>query len=164
MRGDPSCPNPKKQDGKPRVNHGLDEATSLKVSEMAKEKEKTMPKRQHIPDEAKYTIEIDGKVVAEFCCHCGRFVKGASMHGTQEHKGKQNLYPYVLLSGSDAQTPGASPSPAPLLTAAAQLAPVHLPAWPSAAAFSPPPDLPVPAIDTDIFMARSTNYDFGDMP
>jgi len=159
MRGDPSCPNPKKRDGKPRVNHGLDEATSLKVSEMAKEKEKTMPKRQHVPDDARYTIEIDGKVVAEFCRHCGRFVKGASMHPTKEHKGKRNLYPHVPLSGSEAQVPAASPAPSP--TAAAQLAPVQLP---SVDAFGPPQDLPVPAIDTDIFMARSANYDFGDMP
>jgi len=159
MRGDPSYPNPKKRDGKPRVNHGLDEATSLKVSEMAKEKEKTMPKRQHIPDDARYTIEIGGKVVAEFCRHCGHFVKAESIHPTKEHKGKQNLYPYVPLSGSEAQTPVASPAPSPTVTA--QLAPVQLP---SADAFSPPQDLPVPAIDTDIFMARSANYDFGDMP
>ena len=81
------------------------------------------------------------------------------MHPTKEHKGKRNLYPHVPLSGSEAQIPAASPAPSP--TATAQLAPVQLP---SVDAFGPPQDLPVPAIDTDIFMARSANYDFGDMP
>jgi len=50
-----------------RVNHGLDEATSLKVSEMACEKLLTMPARANIPDSIQYTIVINGAVVAKYC-------------------------------------------------------------------------------------------------
>ena len=161
MRGDPKCPNPKEQrGGKPKITHGLDEATSLKVSALAKEKEKTMPKKEHIPDDAECTIEIDGKVAARFCRHCGRFVKGASMHGTKEHKGKRNLCTYVAppSEGTSPTTPAPAPSPAPV-AAAAQIA--MLPVAPTSFI---PHELQVPVIDTDIFMARSTNYDFGAMP
>jgi len=161
MRGDPKCPNPKEQHGgKPKITHGLDEATSLKVSALAKEKEKTRPKKEHIPDNAEYTIEIDGKLVAQFCCHCGRFVKEASMHGTKEHKGKRNLCPYLTPPPDGASAPAPAPAPSPTPVAAAtQIAMV-----PVASTSFIPQDLPVPVIDTKICMARSTNYDFGGMP
>lgn len=162
MRGDPKCPNPKtKRAGQPKVNHGLDEATSLKVSALAKEKEKTMPKRQHIPDDAEFSIEIEGKLLAKFCRHCGRFVKGDSMHWTKEHKGTRNLFPYVpLTSSSPAESPAPAPAPSPTPGAAAQLATIPL----VASTLDAPQELPVPVIDTEIFMARSAHYDFGTMP
>jgi len=51
MCGDPKCPNPEERRGrKPKITHGLDVATSLKVSALAKEKENAMPKKEHIPD------------------------------------------------------------------------------------------------------------------
>jgi len=50
-----------------RVNHGLDEATSLKVSEMAREKLLTMPLRANIPDSIQHTIVINGAILAKYC-------------------------------------------------------------------------------------------------
>ena len=82
------------------------------------------------------------------------------MHGTKEHKGKRNLCTYVAppSEGTSPTAPAPAPSPAPI-AAAAQIAMV-----PVAPTSFIPHELPVPAIDTDIFMARSTNYDFGAMP
>ena len=73
-----------------------------------------MPKREHIPDDARHTITIDGKELAVYCRHCGKFFKGASMHSTAEHKGKQS-YPYVgpAPSGAPAPAPAPAPDPAP---------------------------------------------------
>jgi len=86
-----------------RVNHGLDEATSLKVGELAKEKIQTMPPRAQIPDDAQYCVSIGGQVLAKCCRHFGWFVKGASAHFTKDHTDTRNLFRY---SGS------ASPPPA----------------------------------------------------
>ena len=136
-----------------RVNHGLDEATSLKVSEMAREKLLTMPSRANIPDSAQYTIAIDGTVRAKYCRHCGRFVKGASAHFTKDHTGTRNLFRYTGASGS---TP-AETAPSTPATATASLAGVTVDrSVPEAA-------LNAPVIDAHDYMYKDVDYDFGFM-
>ena len=136
-----------------RVNHGLDEATSLKVGEMAREKLLTMPARANIPDSAQHTISIDGAVVAKYCRHCGRFVKGASAHFTKDHTGTRNLFRYTG-AGTSAPSETASPPPA---TATASLAGVTLDrSVPEAA-------LNAPVIDAHDYMHQDVDYDFGFM-
>ena len=73
--------------------HGLSDDVSKKCNELMKEKLKSMPSREQIPDDAKYSIEVNGKTVAKYCRHCGRFSKGNSQHYTTEHKG-QKKFPY----------------------------------------------------------------------
>jgi len=85
-----------------KSKHGLDDATNLKVIEAVKNK--TLPDRGSISDSTKLDIIIDGKTLAKYCRHCGRFTKGASQHYTSEHTGTQSLFAYT---GS----PSSSPSP-----------------------------------------------------
>ena len=73
--------------------HGLSDEVNKRCNELIKEKLKSMPSREQIPDDAKHSIEVDGKTVAKYCRHCGRFSKGSSQHYTSEHKG-QRKFPY----------------------------------------------------------------------
>lgn len=105
------CPNK----DKPKASHGLDEATSLKINELAKAKQETMPTRGAIPDDAKYDIEIDGEVKAKHCHHCGHFSKGASAHYTFEHKGTQSFpfNPQATMAAIPSPSGSCSASPLP---------------------------------------------------
>ena len=69
-----------------------------------KERMKTMPSNASIPDDAKHTIEIDGKVLAKYCRHCKRFTKGNKAHFTTEHT-SPNKVPYQP-DGSQTQAAG----------------------------------------------------------
>jgi len=136
-----------------RVYHGLDEATSLKVSEMAHEKLLTMPSRANIPDSAQHTVAIDGAVRAKHCQHCGRFVKGASAHFTKDHTGTRNLF---QCAGASSSTPAETAPSAPA-TATASLAGVTVDrSVPEAA-------LNAPVIDAHDYMCKDVDYDFGFM-
>ena len=156
FRGDPSCPKlgtPPPAGGSsggsaPGISrHGLDDATSAEVLVQSTLMFKTMPPRENIPDEAEYNIVVGGKIVAKYCRHCGRFVKGGSQHYTKDHTGTRSVFAY--------QGPATS-TPAPAIMAAlANLSPAV------------PVDLTdVPKVDSKSFLFRHqtpTNYDFGSM-
>ena len=94
--GDPNCPkwNPK---------HGLTKEEALHVIAKQKEMYSSMPPRVNVPDDAKYCITFNGKELAKYCRHCGRFVKGTGAHYTSDHKGsRRTAY----------QSPAAAPAPA----------------------------------------------------
>ena len=98
-KGHDGCPGPDGGTNSGETNrrnanpkHGLDEATVLKVNESIRGK--TLPERSNIPDSAKYDITIDGKMVAKYCRHCGRFTKGSRQHYTSEHTGTRSLFAY----------------------------------------------------------------------
>jgi hypothetical protein len=120
MRGSPDCP------GKPaapapgtaaaagsgtdtKSKHGLDPATHAIVLAKCAEKLLTMPKKENIPDDAEYNVMHNGQIVAKFCRHCGRFVKGESKHYTKEHTGTRSHVPYVPPTATPAVVAGASP-------------------------------------------------------
>ena len=46
-----------------------------------------MPDFADIPDDARYTIKIDGVTMAIFCKKCKRFTRGTKKHHTSEHRG-----------------------------------------------------------------------------
>ena len=73
-----------------------------------------MPKREHIPDDADLVIkDAEGKVCAKYCRHCNIYTKGyTTAHFTREHKGSNNLCPYVAPpeSGTAAPPPTTSVS------------------------------------------------------
>ena len=75
--------------GKPRTaSHGIPDNMIDADNKAIKEKEATLPERKHIHDDTVYCVTIGGKDWAKYCRHCGRFVKGRSMHTTKEHNGK----------------------------------------------------------------------------
>jgi uncharacterized OB-fold protein len=130
--------------------HGLDDATAAKATELATAKLLTMPPRENITDEAEYSIAVEGKIVAKYCCHCGRFVKGGRQHYTKDHTGLRNRFPYK------GPAPSAPPSSTPSVTA-------------SLANVNPNMVEPItsfPSIDSHSYLFRHqerTNYDFGSM-
>ncbi|MCP4504126.1 MAG: hypothetical protein GY822_29725 [Deltaproteobacteria bacterium] len=100
------------------ATHGLDDATNKKGKALIQEKMKTTPPRQSIPDDAVYCIKIDGKEVAVYCRHCGRFGKGKNAHKTTEHTGSRRFNygptseaPIVEAPTKDA--PAQAPAPGP---------------------------------------------------
>lgn len=168
FRGDPSCP--KKATTPPGDNpadrhnkHGLPDEVNSKLPELIKAKFLTMPARENIPDEAQYDLKIDGKIVAKYCRHCGRFVKGASQHYTPEHKGTRFKFSYVGPASNQvpalAAVGAATPAPAPAMAAMASFTPSKSTRWGS------PPDLSkVPTISTADFENRRGNYDMESIP
>lgn len=165
FRGDPSCP---KKNGTEDTNgggsnsktkHGLDDATTAKILEMAQSKLKTMPPRENIPDDATYDIKLDGKIVAKYCRHCGRFSKGATAHYTSEHKGTRLNFKYV-------GPPPAAPSAPAAATAAVARVRFESPSNKSSWGCKDAPDLSkVPMIETSQVMEnRFADHDFGSMP
>ena len=142
--------------------HGLDSDTSIKVSALAKAKLLTMPPRANIPDSADYSISIDGKVLAIYCRHCGRFTKGESKHSTITHEGTRNQFAYVppASSGGIAPAPAPAPPPSvpPIMANLADLG-IDLDKVP----LSTPNDFIHPGASSDIFW-QQTSYDFGSSP
>jgi hypothetical protein len=109
--------------GGPRgvAKHGLDDATNLKVIALIKEQEKVLlptclsiAALYEVDSKAtdKYDISLDGKVIAKYCLHCGRYTKGKTAHSSAEHTGRL----FTPRPG------GAAPSPAPAPSAAAVIA------------------------------------------
>ena len=90
----------------------LSDEVNTKCNALIKDQLETMPDKSNIPADAKYTIEVDGKVVAKYCNVCGRFVKGSKQHFTSEHR-KRNP-----------NTPSPSPSPSPSTNAGGMTAAV----------------------------------------
>ena len=82
------------------------------------------------------------------------------MHGTKEDKGTCDLCPCIAPPSdrTSALAPAPDSSPAPV-AAATQITMV-----PVASTSFIPQELPVPVIDTKIFVARSANCDFGGVP
>jgi len=126
IRGDPACkgkPKPdsdkSSSDDKPaqEKRHDLSDEVARKVNAKAKEIMATMPKREHIPDDADLVIkDAEGKVCAKYCRHCNIYTKGyTTAHFTREHKGSNNLCPYIA--------PPESGTAAPLLPSTAWTSP-----------------------------------------
>ena len=92
-----------------------------KLSSLIKAKLKTMPSRKEMPADAEYSIEMDGKVVAEYCQKCRRFTKGDKRHSTKEHV-KKKTSSLMAQTRSAPTTDASSPTP------------------PHAVSFSPPVD------------------------
>jgi hypothetical protein len=120
----------------------------------------SMPKRENIPDDAKYNVMHQGRIVAMYCRHCGRFSKGASQHYTKEHTGTRSLFPYQ-------GTIAAAPTQHPLSLPLSSLKPLAFHSPPaitaSLTAHSPEVDLTnVPVISSSSFLCRQeVSYDLG---
>ena len=71
----------------PPGTNGLTPEQSEQISKLIKEKLATMPDFKDIPDDARYTIEIDGTTMAIFCNKCKRFTRGTKKHHSTEHRG-----------------------------------------------------------------------------
>ena len=91
----------------PPGTNGLSTEENSKVSELVREKFKTMPRRKDIADDAVYEIELDGKVVAIYCKQCRRFTRGDKKHKTTEHRGR----PQAKAKASGMMAMEASPAP-----------------------------------------------------
>jgi len=130
--------------------HGLDEDTVLKISKAIKGK--NLPERSKIPDSAKYDVTIDGKMVAKYCRHCGRFTEGARQHYTSEHTGTQSLFAYQPPTSStpEEHRPVATAALAGINVAPEEHRPTHLG--------------DVQTVDTDESMScQAVDYGFGFM-
>lgn len=171
LKGDPKCPKYQPNGpphGRRQGTHGLDDATNSQVSELIKIKLANMPEQKHIPDDAQHTVEINGKVVAKYCRHCGRFGKGTIAHFTKDHKGGRRHCAYQA-PPTGAPVPAPAPAGPPLVPAGPPLVPAggHL----AAASTESPPCPPdgalnladVPSISTQAFLHQEVSYDFGAM-
>lgn len=129
----------------------MDDATHARVVALCKTMADTMPARENIPDDAEYSVPMDGEIVAKYCRHCGRFTKGASQHYTKAHTGTRLQFAYQ----GPASAPSPTVAPAPVVAAAlANLSPTGTPTFAD-----------VPQIDTQVFLHRQeVNYDFAAMP
>ena len=103
LASDPNCP---KKDG---PTHGLSDEVNKLCSEKIKEALSSLPPRANIPDDAEHTIVVNGAVVAKYCRHCGRYVKGRNAHFTSGHTGRMR-FSYKPPSKDDAAD---APAPAP---------------------------------------------------
>ena len=101
---------------------GLSEEVFNKCNELIKEREKTLPKVENIPDNANLTIEVDGQVVAKFCRHCSKFKRGNTAHFTHEHKGTLRRVPYQppTEEANTSKVPDSGQTPASSNVAASQ--------------------------------------------
>jgi hypothetical protein len=160
FRGDPKCTKTLVSPATPHPpRHGLDDATAAKVTELAAAKLTSMPPRENILDEAEYSIAVEGKIVAKYCRHCGRFVKGDSQHFTKDHTGLRTRFPY--------KAPAATTPPSTLpsaLSPTVRFAPTVSAALANLSHGVPPPN--VPTIDSTAYLFRhqsGTNYDFSSM-
>ena len=182
LKGDPNCPNL----GKPL--HGLTEEEVAFVNATAKERLASMPPRKNVPDEPVLKIELNGKTLAIYCRHCGRFTKGSSAHTTADHKGKYKIEyagPADTAAAAPAPAPAPSPSPSPKASVAtlpnsgpapspsASASPVaKVASLPEAAPKNNLSTLPegmtpacIPIVENDTFFnGPPATYDFGSMP
>ncbi len=113
-----------------------------------------MPPRQHIPDDAEYNITLDGKLVAKYCRHCGRFGKGDTAHYTKEHVGQRNRFEYKGPPPSES-APTPAPAPAPPPTAGGHMAQFCSPITVDLSS--------APTIQTEEYLHTARDYDFGSM-
>ena len=75
-----------------------------------------MSPRANIPDDAEHTIVVNGAVVAKYCRHCGRHVKGRNAHFTKGHHGRQRFSYKPPTSDDAAAAPAGSANLAGLST------------------------------------------------
>jgi hypothetical protein len=95
---------------------GLTHEVDKKTSKAIKTKFATLPSREHITDDAKHSITIDGKVTAKYCCHHGNFVRGKKAHFTSECKlPDDKKFAYQPRAGGNmaSVSPKNTPSPSP---------------------------------------------------
>jgi hypothetical protein len=161
--------------GSRKSRHGLSDAVLVEAKALAKTQLSTLPAREQIPADAEYNIKLKNPqgvdyIVGKWCTHCNRFVYGASMHYTKEHKGTSRFV-------------APAPTAAPVVAALAGIAPAPAAATPPAAAApvvaavagivhtthlaptSASVDLAsVPVISSEAFLNRQPQYDFGSMP
>ena len=101
LANSPDCPL------KDQPAHGLSKEVSEECSRLIKECK--LSDRAHIADDAEHHIIVNRAIVAKYCRHCGRFVKGKNAHYTKGHKGK-NRYAYKPLNSAPAPAPGPAPN------------------------------------------------------
>jgi len=89
---------------------GLSKEVDEKTIAAAKQKMESMPPREQIPDDAKYTITIDGTVTAKYCRHCGNFCRGARAHFTPDCRNRTKFAYQPAVAGNLASV---TPNPAP---------------------------------------------------
>jgi hypothetical protein len=158
--------------GSRKSRHGLSDAVLAEAKALAKTQLSTLPARENIPADAEYNIKLKNPqgidyIVGKWCTHCNRFVCGASMHYTKEHKGTTR---FVAPAQVAAPVVAAVAGLVPALTAAAPVVPVVAAVAgivhpPNHAPSSAPIDLAsVPVISSEAFLNRQTQYDFGSMP
>lgn len=160
IRGASACPGkkPTTSGGTPdsKAKHGFDDATHAIVLGLCKAKLESMPTRENIPDDAEYNVMHQGKIVAMYCRHCGRFSKGASKHYTKDHTGTRSIFPYQAPA-----TPALASVPSvPSETPRVSFAPAVMA---SLANHDPGIDLAnVPPIETAAFLSRQEiDYNLG---
>ena len=107
--------------GSPKCeNHVADDkwtdADNIAIKDLIKAKNQTLPDRKLIPDSAEYSVMYKNVIVAKYCRHCGRFVRGSNAHYTPGHKGSYKFAYRPNPTGAGdaaAGTPAATPAPAP---------------------------------------------------
>jgi len=114
-------------------SHGLDRDLARRCNELIKSRILELGDPKLIPIGAKHDIVIDGKVMAKYCAHCGRFVKGHNAHYTTEHTGPRSTtkfkpHPNSNPQGPPREAPASLPGPA---TAAVAAHPMYPPTVPS---------------------------------
>ena len=98
-----------------KTSSGLTPDVDKKTTEAIKEKMESMPPREQIPDDAKHTISVGGKVTAKYCRHHGKFMRGKAAHFTPDCKlpdEKKCAY-QPRAAGNMASVPSPSTAPAP---------------------------------------------------
>ena len=147
--------------------HGLNATTLTKVNAAIKETLKTMPPQVNIPDDAEYKIELDGKILAKYCRHCGFFSKGASAHYTTEHTNSRRHVPYQPPSKAPSDTDTTPTIAGNVGVMGGFPAPPPSTAGPFCAATSDSqgqPNCEVPLVPTEAFLRGPVSYDLGTTP
>jgi len=125
----PDCPDPRKdgvatsQAAAP-TSHGLDRNLARLCNEKIKARLLELGDPRNIPEGARYDIVLEGKVVAKYCNHCRRFIKGHNSHYTTEHTGprQSRFKSKAAPSGPSVAAPGDPPGPAIAAVASLPLA------------------------------------------
>jgi hypothetical protein len=154
--------------GSRKSRHGLSDAVLAEAKALGKTQLSTLPARENIPADAEYNIKLKNPqgvdyIAGKWCTHCNRFVYGASMHYTKEHKGTTRFVaPAQAAAPVVAAVAGLAPAPAATPVVAAVAGIVHST---NHAPRSAPIDLAsVPVISSEAFLNRQPQYDFGSMP
>jgi hypothetical protein len=108
--------SPKKDSDPKLAGSGLTHEVDKKTSDAIKIKLESMPARENVPDDAKYTITIDGNVTAKYCRHHGKFMRGKAAHFTADCRlPEERRVPFQARAAGNmaSASPEASPSPSP---------------------------------------------------
>ena len=146
----------------------LDDATFAKLNQLIKDKLATLPVRATIPDDAEYNVAIDGVILAKYCKHCGRFIKGLKAHYTKDHSGtwKRPYKPHEKANSEGATAPGTVTREGNLASMVGALTPEECvpcpPFDPTLSDEQGSPNVHVPTVDTNSFLTGPVSYAFGE--